>query len=380
MSVILTGFLRLHLTSCSKILYDFTINYNTQVNDSSGNSNHGLKTAIGSATSVNTPYGLYLQGDEVGLPPNTYAGSGISNVVNSSDDFSMSVFVRFLQGKNGKHARPIVTFKSGKTTRLQLQQPAALNTAAPVFELTVDLGGTVTTLTSATYTLSKLYADQWYFFVISVDSQIGSSLVSMCINGGAAQSATHNQVNPKDFSANTLNEASTYATYYSFQFEDTANVCSFFGNRFDLGGSCTYVCYEGGGVPCNVNTIQFDTTCTSCGASCGNYGCVQASPLICYDSSCPPATYTDANCNACYANSGKTVGVDSCSCLNLYTQTVANPLTCVSSCTTVATVYTANLCPTCYTDSYNDAGNGTCTCNTGYFNAGAPSVVCTGEE
>jgi hypothetical protein len=202
----------------------------------------------------------------------------------------------------------------------------------------------------------------------------------MCINGGATQTATHNRVSTKDFNANTLNEGSTYAIYYSFQFENTANACSFFDNSFNLGGSCSYVCYQGGGVPCGVSTIQYDSTCTSCGSSCGNYGCVQASPLICFTSSCPPITYTDANCLACYANSAKTVGVDSCSCLAGYTQTVADPLTCGGSCTTLAAIYTAALCSTCYSNSYTDSGAGTCTCNTGYFNTGAPSVVCTGKD
>jgi hypothetical protein len=201
----------------------------------------------------------------------------------------------------------------------------------------------------------------------------------MCINGGATQTATHNHENTKDFNANTLNEAYTYAFYYSFQYEDTANACSFFDNSFDL-GSCSYVCYQGGGVPCDVNTIEYDTTCTSCGSSCGNYGCVQASPLICYNSSCPPITYTDANCLACYANSEKTVGVDSCSCKAGFTQTAANPLTCTSSCSTVAADYAANNCPSCYANSYKDTGAGTCTCNAGYFNSSPTSVVCTGKD
>jgi hypothetical protein len=156
MSGLLTLFLRLHLASCAtKILYDFTNNYNTQIDDSSGNSNHGKKVAIGSATTVNTAYGLFLQGSVVTLPPNTYAGSGTSNVLNNSNDFSMSVFMRFLPGQTGSLARPIITLKNSGITRLILQEPECQESAAPVFALTVNFGGTATTLTSATYALSK---------------------------------------------------------------------------------------------------------------------------------------------------------------------------------------------------------------------------------
>jgi hypothetical protein len=154
MSRLLTLFLSLHLASCStKILYDFATNYNTQIDDSSGNSNHGQKVAIGSATTVNTPYGLYLKGSTVDLPPNSYAGSGTSNVLNSSDDFSMAVFLRFIKGKVGVNPRPIITLKSGGTTRLQLGETTSKSVDPPVFELTANFGGTATTLTSATYVL-----------------------------------------------------------------------------------------------------------------------------------------------------------------------------------------------------------------------------------
>jgi hypothetical protein len=384
MSVLLALFLSLHLGSCStKILYDFSINFNTQIDDSSGNSNHGNKVAYGTtATTVNTPYGLYLAGTTADLPPNSYAGTGLSNVLNSSNDFSMAVFVRYIQGLAGLQARPLITLKNGTTTRLTLGTPNGFNTSAPVWTFTVNFGGTATTVSAATgYALSKPYIDKWYFLVISVDSQTGSgtSIISMCINGVLINTATHNRENTKDFNANTLNGLYTKAIYYSFQYEDTANTCSFFDNSYDLGGSCSYVCYQGGGVPCGVDTIQYDTTCTSCSTNCGNYGCVQYSPLICYNTICPPSTYTDANCNSCYANSKKTVGVNSCSCSAGFAQTAANPLTC-SACGTVAAVYAANSCPSCYADSYNDAVGLTCTCNAGYFNSSPSSVVCTGKD
>jgi hypothetical protein len=291
------------------------------------------------------------------------------------------LFVRYIQGLAGLQARPLITLKSGSTARLTLGTASGFNIANPALQLTVDFGGTGPNLVSATYLLSKPYLDKWYFIVISVDSQTGSgtSIISMCINGGATQTMTHTAENTKDFNANTLNGAYTKAIYYSFQYEDTANTCSFFDNSFDLGGSCSYVCYQGGGVPCGVDTIQYDTTCTSCSTNCGNYGCVQYSPLICYNTICPPSTYTDANCNSCYANSKKTVGVNSCSCSAGFAQTAANPLTC-SACGTVAAVYAANSCPSCYADSYNDAVGLTCTCNAGYFNSSPSSVVCTGKD
>jgi hypothetical protein len=155
--------------------------------------------------------------------------------------------------------------------------------------------------------------------------------------------------------------------------------CGSYDGEFDLGGSCSYVCFEASATSLNVDTYQNDATGTNCGASCGNFGCVNSFPLECYTSTCPPATYNDASCNSCYANSVKTPGSsDSCSCRSGYTQTATYPLTCVCP-TSVSTAYSNAICSNCFPHSIEDTTAGTCSCDSGYFNSDSTSVVCSGK-
>jgi hypothetical protein len=261
--------------------------------------------------------------------------------------------------------------------KLKLLQVPALETSPPVFELIVKFSGPATSIQSSAYNLSKLYVDQWYFFVVSIDSHSPTTDATLCINGGTALTATHNSPNTQDFLSNVLSGGNTRAIHYSFQFEDTALPCSFFDDGFGL-GSCSYVCFEGGATPMNIDTYQSDTIGTDCGASCGNYGCVNSSPLECYTSTCPPAAYDDASCSSCYADSVKTTGADSCSCRSGYTQTAAHPLTCVCP-SSGSAAYSSNICSSCFPHSIQDTTAGTCSCDSGYFNSVLASVVCSGK-
>jgi hypothetical protein len=364
--------------STTKIKYLFTYNYDTLVQDLSGNGNHGKKPASGSSTAVNTPYGLYLDKKSVTLPPNAYGGIGTSNALTSSQSFASSQFIRYLPGNSGTIERGLMSFSdSTGASKLKLMQAPAPATSPPVFELSVKFSGPATSIQSSAYNLSKLYLDQWYFFVVSIDSHSPTTDATLCINGGTALTATHNSPNTQDFSTNKLNGLSTKAIYYSFQFEDTSQPCSFFDGSFDL-GSCSYVCFEGGASPFSFDTYQYDATGTDCGASCINYGCVNSAPLECYTSTCPPPVYDDANCSSCYANSVKTTGADSCSCRSGYTQTAVHPLTCVCP-SSVSTAYSNSICSSCFPHSIQDTTAGTCSCDSGYFNSALASVACSGK-
>jgi hypothetical protein len=143
--------------SATKIKYLFTYNYNTLIEDLSGNGNHGTKLTSGSSTTVNTPSGLYFDCNAVYIPPNIYA---LNDVVNASEDFSLSMFVRYLPGKTGNLNRGLFTFQNSDASHnVQLAQKTALETAAPAFNLLANYGATVTQVTSSTYALSKPYLD-----------------------------------------------------------------------------------------------------------------------------------------------------------------------------------------------------------------------------
>jgi hypothetical protein len=366
--------------STTKIKYLFTYNYDTQVQDLSGNGNHGEKPASGTSGAVNTPYGLYLDKQSVQLPPNSYAGTGLNNVIASSQDFSCSVFLRYLAG-TGLLYSELLSFESPgfpfPLHYLSIVQPLDLLNYLPSFRLLANFVLTPSYLTSSDpFTLSKAYLDKWYFFVVSVDSSTFTSDVQMCINGGTARTMTHFS-NSQDFTNNRLNGSNTKAIYYSFQFEDTAQPCNFFDGEFDL-GSCSYVCFEGGAAPFDVDKYKYDANGSDCGANCGDYGCVNSAPLECYTSTCPPVTYSDANCSSCYANSLKTPGSHSCLCKGEYTQTAAYPLTCDCP-TSVSTVYSNAICSNCFLHSIEDTTAGTCSCDSGYFNSASTSVVCSGK-
>jgi hypothetical protein len=352
------------------VLYTFTTPYDTQVTDLSGNNNHGVKPAIGTSAAVNTPYGLYLEGATVTLPPNSI-NSSASTSINSQDKFSLSLFVRHLTGVPGDVARELITLKAGSTTRLQLRQGQSVATANPLYELEVKLGsGSATTYTSGTYT-----ANRWFLFAISINS--GTDL-KICIQGQAGTTVNHPFQYLKDTTDNYLGGSNTRMIVYSFSYEDIATGCSTFDNLFDTGGSCRDVCYQGGGIPCNVDSYTYSSTCADCGATCGTDGCVSSSPVTCNPAVCPPTTFDDASCQSCYNNSEMNpFTTDACSCKAGYTHTTAGPLTCTATCTPIEVAYSNNQCSACYPHSSEDAL--TCKCDEGYFNSDLDSLVCIGK-
>lgn len=310
--------------------YKFYRNYNTIVNDSSG-SNDGVKPAPGTASAVNTPYGLYLDGQTVVMPPNSEEGSGSSNVFNSENDNTFNIFVRYLPGATGTFTREILTLKSSSQTRVQLRQKSASESAAPVFELlTTTTTNSADIVQSTSYALSKVYSDKWYFFTVYYNRDDSSVEICLCINSIQISKTTYNSALPKDSNNNYLNGANTKAIYYSFTLYDNNIGCGFeFDSQtiFDISGSCNYVCPHSSTI-CDVDSYNFDTTCVSCDSQCGNYGCVKYTE-VCYNDNCPVAYYSDTNCNNCYANSEKSSS--SCACKTEYTASSTNPLTCTLS-------------------------------------------------
>lgn len=317
------------------IEYKFKYNYNVVVTDTFSNSYHGVKPAIGTASAVNTPYGLYLDGETVYLPPNSSSGSGNSNVFNIYNTATLNLFIRYLPGKTGSFERELFTLKNTDLgiTRLQLRQKAASESDSPVFELESNTG-TSATQTSGQYEICKVYLDKWFLFTISYkkNSYPTSTDLLFCINGDHVATQTFvGETFPRDFNSNYLNGANTRAIYYSFNFYygDISECGTSFNyvSLFDNTGSCAYVCPSGSSV-CEVNSYNYDTNCESCDGLCGNFGCVKKG-LECYTATCPPSYLTNSNCNSCYANSYVKNGV--CACKYGYEETSANPLTCVSA-------------------------------------------------
>lgn len=139
-----------------KFSYKFTSNYYDKVLDQDSRGQHAEKPIPGTASAVNTPYGLYLDGAVVKLPPNSYVNER-SALLNSYTTFTHSVFVRYLHGAVGNVPREILTLSSTLRTVFQLRQRLATeNENQLVFELEAVYGSSSAVFTSAVYSLSKV--------------------------------------------------------------------------------------------------------------------------------------------------------------------------------------------------------------------------------
>jgi hypothetical protein len=131
--------------------YSFWYNYDVQVYDWLGNGFHGQKPARGTSSAVNTPYGLYLNGQTVGLPPNTQS---TSDGMEANDSFNLRLIMRYLPGGTGSTQRELISLRSNKSgTRLQLRQQSASASSSPTFELEYSMGKTSSTRVEVAATL-----------------------------------------------------------------------------------------------------------------------------------------------------------------------------------------------------------------------------------
>jgi hypothetical protein len=171
-------------------------------------------------------------------------------------------------------------------------------------------------------------------------------------------SITRSTTGKGDTNDNYLGGVNTHVILYRFIYTDT-----------NLG--CSTPIYDFTAVPpfCNADSATYDYECNDCSSACGNYGCVQDSPLKCWTSTCPPSSYSDSTCLGCYANSHKKSGEDVCECDTGITKTADYPLTCQSklhsacSGALLTTLATSSSCSSCYANSIE--GGGTCVCDSG---------------
>jgi hypothetical protein len=134
------------------VFYEFKYNYDVKVTDSTAYQCHGEKPAIGSPTAVNTPYGLYLDGGIVKLPPNTQNAASCNDLLTYYNYYSITMFVRYLPGTAGTYPRELFTIARGSSIRMQLRQRTQLDSVAPEWEVE-SYFGTTTTVTG--YALSE---------------------------------------------------------------------------------------------------------------------------------------------------------------------------------------------------------------------------------
>jgi hypothetical protein len=356
--------------STGDIDYRFNYNYDTQVYDWEGNGFHGVKTAIGTSSAINTSYGLYLNGDTVKLPPNSASSS---TTLKDNPSFKMRVFVRLLQGVPGTTTREIITFKSSSNTRLQLRQQSASETSSPTFEVVFMIGvQTYTEVVSGSYALSKANADKWYYFKLSLEDMGSSTLISVCVNNTGSISVSKDGHASYDWTDNYLGGFNTRGIYYRFIYTPASTgACTSSNEYFSptaLGNACSYVCPSSTLRLCDVDSYTYDTDCNDCSTSCGNYGCLENSPLTCATSSCPAWPLTNSACKTCNLGTPmcSTEPVDSqCSCGDsLYTTSSSIYSAC--SGIAVTTIAAANRCASCYANSsLSSESPGNCVCNAG---------------
>jgi hypothetical protein len=186
---------------------------------------------------------------------------------------------------------------------------------------------------------------------------------------------------------NYLGGPYTRAIYYAFELWSTYRTCSDFAYSFSAGPACDYVCYNGGTVPCAADSPTFDAQCNDCGSSCGNYGCVQDSPVSCMSSSCPPSTFSDATCESCYTNS-RMNDASSCTCDIGAATLTTSPLSCGCKVYIVCTGLLSDVgargkCSTCFTNADNSGAS--CLCNAYYYPSSLsgstvePQLVCSSK-
>lgn len=383
----LNGLVRLCCCLCAAngifFNYKFYFNYNDQVYDWSTREQTGEKPVSGSTTAVNTPFGLYLEGTTVRLPPNAFFTSGTTDIINTYSSFSHGLFVKILPGLPGNVPREILTLASSSGLRFQMRQAQDLESASQVtFELETNFG-TSATFTSSSYSQSKPHTDKWFYLSAQTfyNSSIDQSRSKICINQGSAFSANQAGQFPKDTVNNYLNGANTRAIYYDYEYVNIAPACTVGdSSKFTTVaavGSCSYICFADGSIPCDADSYSYDEDCESCGSSCAEFGCV-VNGAECYTPTCPPWDYTSSTCESCYPNSEKGTGF-SCVCKAGYTTTSLHPLTCYDpACDSLATAAAANKCSACFSNSQTSGS--TCVCLLNYFaaSASASQLTCTG--
>jgi hypothetical protein len=319
------------------IEYRLWYNYDVEVYDWNGNGAHGQKPAIGTGTAVNTPYGLYLSGKTVVLPPNSESSS---KVMQDYKNFSVRLIMRYVPGVSGSVPREIISLQKGSNIRLQLRQQSANVGSSPTFELEYRVGGTTyTTPVSGSYALSK-----WYYFQISVNRHIDllTTDIDLCVNDSVKLSVSRGMFLDYDWDTNTLGGSGTKGIYYWFYYDhQMADYCngSSSGSTSHFvtsasGSPCSYVCPSSDYHICNTDGVTLDYDCSNCSTSCGNYGCVQNSPLTCWTKSCPPSGRNNADCSGCYAHSwdnhaSSEAHAPECKCASNYYMSAQYPLTCL---------------------------------------------------
>jgi hypothetical protein len=312
--------------------YRFYYNYDIQVYDWSGNNNHGVKPARGTSSAVNTPYGLYLDGLTVALPPNSQS----SSTQMQSRDLRFKLLYRYLPGVQGTVPREILSLKNGSNIRLQLRQQSASEASSPTFELEYRVGGTTFIETSnASYSLSKANTGKWYFIRIQINSAESTTNLELCINGIVSLSASKSGSFDNDWSTNYLGGVNTRAILYFLQIYSSLSsaYCSSTGYQSANGSPCSYMCPSVDYLSPDTDGVTLDYEGDDCASSCHNYGCVQDSPLTCWTDSCPPTARTDAACEACYPNtrdnsSDKAEHAPECKCNAGAYRALQYPLTC----------------------------------------------------
>jgi hypothetical protein len=315
------------------LLIDYRLNNNSdgKVIDLSGNNNHGQIPARGTASAVITPYGLYLDGELIKLPPNGYTESSLIFY----PPFSMSCLVRLLSEASSSVPREIISFKLGSSTRLQLRQISQEESGSLYLELVYVLDGLPYTSTLIPFEPSKANLENWFYFVISVvdynEYADYHTSVTLSVNGVSMFSDIRNGDISGNFDDNSLNGPTTKAIYYSFRYSDEEALCSGYVGDFSLtdaqGLSCAYACTGDKQRLCSSDTFTSDFECDVCPSTCGNYGCMQDSPLACWSADCPPASVTSSSCRQCYANAKSSDG--KCVCEAKFVQVSEHPLTCV---------------------------------------------------
>jgi hypothetical protein len=318
--------------------YSFWYNYDVQVYDWLENGFHGQKPARGSSSAVNTPYGLYLNGQTVMLPPNTQSSS---TVMKNNDDFTLRLIMRYLPGVTGTTQREIISLSNNASgTRLELRQQIASPNSSPIFELEYQIGKTLTTrATSANYALSKTYLGKWYYFQINAGkSGKTNTEIELCVNESQQVHYTEAGTFDYDWSKNTLGGSSTKGIYYWFMYTSEASTFGCGSSDYFVttasGSPCSYVCPSDDYHICNTDGVTFDYDCNNCASLCGNYGCIQNNPETCWTASCPPNAMTDAGCTGCYAHSldnssDEASHAQECKCASNYYRSAKYPLTCL---------------------------------------------------
>jgi len=104
------------------VRHSFQYNYDTDVPDLSNSyyKEKSKKPASGTSGAVNTPFGLYLDGLVVELPPNGLNWGSDDQIMNYSNDFSMTLFVRLLL-IDASLSRELLTLKNGEDILIRLR-------------------------------------------------------------------------------------------------------------------------------------------------------------------------------------------------------------------------------------------------------------------